>query len=455
MKRFQTAVFIFMLLYSHYGYGQVNPSNYFSLNECLTYALEHNENIIIANLEIEAAKAKTGEYISTGLPQIDASAAVNKNFIIRRTWVDGSNFDPTIPEGTLVQLEFGTPYDAEYGIGLSQMIFNGSYFVGLKASKTYQELSKKDHIKSKIDVVESVTKAYYSVLVNEMMLETINSNYQRLDSLLRETKIMYENGFVELLEFNRLQVEFNNIQAQKSNSERAVEISKELLKFQMGMPVQNEMDISETFSDLEFNIQQELDMNYSFQRRIEYTRLETNRQLAELDMKNNRAQYLPNIDLVASWGMNAGVKDFGTLGELGNNRVWTDYQITGLTLKLPIFDGLYKSKKIQQNKIQLKQLEYQRMMLENSIQMEVAQFRKTLLNNLDQLESQEKNMQLAQSVYNQSKIKYQEGVGSNLEIIDADNSFKQAQSNYFNALYDALISHVDYQKALGILKIDY
>jgi outer membrane protein len=455
MKRFQTAVYIFILLYSHYGYGQVNPSNYFSLNECLTYALEHNENIIIANLEIEAAKAKTGEYISTGLPQIDASAAVNKNFIIRRTWVDGSNFDPTIPEGTLVQLEFGTPYDAEYGIGLSQMIFNGSYFVGLKASKTYQELSKKDHIKSKIDVVESVTKAYYSVLVNEMMLETINSNFQRLDSLLRETKIMYENGFVELLEFNRLQVEFNNIQAQKSNSERAVEISKELLKFQMGMPVQNEMDISETFSDLEFNIQQELDMKYSFQRRIEYTKLETNRQLAELDMKNNRAQYLPNIDLVASWGMNAGVKDFGTLGELGNNRVWTDYQITGLTLKLPIFDGLYKSKKIQQNKIQLKQLEYQRMMLENSIQMEVAQFRKTLLNNLDQLESQEKNMQLAQSVYNQSKIKYQEGVGSNLEIIDADNSFKQAQSNYFNALYDALISHVDYQKALGILKIDY
>jgi outer membrane protein len=455
MKRFQTAVYIFILLYNHYGYGQVNPSNYFSLNECLTYALEHNENIIIANLEIEAAKAKTGEYISTGLPQIDASAAVNKNFIIRRTWVDGSNFDPTIPEGTLVQLEFGTPYDAEYGIGLSQMIFNGSYFVGLKASKTYQELSKKDHIKSKIDVVESVTKAYYSVLVNEMMLETINSNFQRLDSLLRETKIMYENGFVELLEFNRLQVEFNNIQAQKSNSERAVEISKELLKFQMGMPVQNEMDISETFSDLEFNIQQELDMKYSFQRRIEYTKLETNRQLAELDMKNNRAQYLPNIDLVASWGMNAGVKDFGTLGELGNNRVWTDYQITGLTLKLPIFDGLYKSKKIQQNKIQLKQLEYQRMMLENSIQMEVAQFRKTLLNNLDQLESQEKNMQLAQSVYNQSKIKYQEGVGSNLEIIDADNSFKQAQSNYFNALYDALISHVDYQKALGILKIDY
>jgi len=456
MKVYSPTILIVLLFITSLSYGQESSStNYFSLDECLAFALEHNENIIIANLEIEAARAKTGEYISTGLPQIDASAAVNRNFILRRTWVDGSNFDPTVPEGTLIQLEFGTPYDAEYGVGLSQMIFNGSYFVGVKASKTYQELSKKDHIKSKIDVVESVTKAYYSVLVNEMLLETVNSNFQRLDSLLKETTVMYENGFVELLELNRLKVEFNNIQTQKVNSERAVEISKELLKFQMGMPVEFDLEISQTLSDLDFNLQEELDMKHSFQRRIEYSRLETSRQLAELDMKNNRAQYLPNIDLVASWGMNAGVKDFGTLGEFGNNRVWTDYQITGLTLNLPIFDGLYKSKKIQQNKIQLKQLEYQRMMLENSIQMEVNQYRKSLQNNLDQLESQEKNMNLAQSVYSQAKIKYQEGVGSNLEIIDADNSYKQAQSNYFNALYDALISHVDYQKALGILSIEY
>ncbi len=455
MKVYRPTILIVFLFIIIHSYGQEGSKSYFSLDECLTFALEHNENIIIANLEIEAARAKTGEYISTGLPQIDASAAVNRNFILRRTWVDGSNFDPSVPEGTLIQLEFGTPYDAEYGVGLTQMIFNGSYFVGLKASKTYQELSKKDHIKSKIDVVESVTKAYYSVLVNEMLLETVNSNYTRLDSLLKETTIMYDNGFVELLELNRLQVEFNNIQTQKVNSERAVEISKELLKFQMGMPVEFDLEISQTLSDLDFNLQEELDMKHSFQRRIEYSRLETSRQLAELDMRNNRAQYLPKIDLVASWGMNAGVKDFGTLGEFGNNRVWTDYQITGLTLNLPIFDGLYKSKKVQQNKIQLKQLEYQRMMLENSIQMEVTQYRKTLQNNLDQLESQEKNMDLAQSVYNQAKIKYQEGVGSNLEIIDADNSYKQAQSNYFNALYDALISHVDYQKALGILSIDY
>jgi outer membrane protein TolC len=121
---------------------------------------------------------------------------------------------------------------------------------------------------------------------------------------------------------------------------------------------------------------------------------------------------------------------------------------------MPIFNGGYKARIIQQNKIKIQQLDFQRKMLENSIKMEVDQYRKTLMNNMDQLRAQEENRNLAASVYNQSKIKYQEGVGSNLEVIDADNSFKQAQSNYFNALYDALIAHVDYQKALGILKID-
>ena len=274
MKLFKPFIILVFFTTTLSVVGQDTTDNQFSLQECLTYALEHNENIIIANLERDVAKAKTGEFLSAGYPQIDASAGVNKNFILRRTWLDGHNFDPSVPEGTLVQVEFGTPYDADYGIGLSQMIFNGSFIVGAKASKTYQELSRKDHIKSKIDVTESVTKAYYSVLVNQMLYETVSSNYQRLDSLVRETTIMQENGFVELLDLNRTKVEFNNIKTQKINSERAIEISTEILKFQMGMPVTQTLEITEKLTDLEFNVKEELEMNYSYQRRIEYSQLE-------------------------------------------------------------------------------------------------------------------------------------------------------------------------------------
>lgn len=454
MKRIKFPILLFWLFISFSAAAQENSENKYTLKQCLGYAFEHNQNVIIANLEVESAKAKTGEYLSAGFPQIDATASINKNFKLRRTFLPANQFNPSAPEDEVIELVFGTPYDGDMGINLSQMVFNGSYFVGVKASKVYQELSTKDHIKSKIDVAESVTKAYYTVLVNQLSYETIASNYQRIDSLLRDTEIMYKNGFAELLEYNRTKVEFNNIQTNLANAQRAVDISKALLKFQMGMPMEYNLEIAQKLADLEFNVKKELEMAYSFQRRIEYSRLETSKHLAELEMKNNKAQYLPNIDLYFAWGMNAGVREFSNLGELSNRMVWPDYQLAGLTLSLPIFDGLYKAKLIQQNKIKLKQLEYQRMMLENSIKLEVEQYRKNLMNNLDQLRSQEENVQLAESVYNQSKIKYQEGVGTNLEVIEADNAYKQAQSNYFNALFDALISHVDFQKSLGILEIE-
>jgi outer membrane protein TolC len=454
MKLYSIIISLCLMLLTVAAFGQEKSQFEFTLQECLDYAVENNQNVIIANLEKEAAKAKTQEFISAGYPQVEANASVNKNLILRRSFLPADQFNPVAPSDSLIELAFGRPYDGDIGISLKQMVFNGSYFVGVKASKTYQELSAKDHIKSKVDVTEAVTKAYYSVLVNEMLYESVLSNFQRLDSLLRETEIMYKNGFAELLEYNRLKVEYNNINTSKGNSKRAVEISMSLLKYQMGMPVEADLAIVDKFEDLRFDIQADLQQNFNYQRRIEYSILQTNQQLAEIEMKNNKAQYLPNLDISFAWGLNAGADNFGDLGKLGDRTIWPDYQLTGLALHVPIFNGGYKARIIQQNKIKIQQLDYQRKMLENSIQMEVDQYRKTLMNNMDQLRAQEENMNLAASVYNQSKIKYQEGVGSNLEVIDADNSFKQAQSNYFNALYDALISHVDYQKALGILKID-
>ncbi|NJN26571.1 MAG: TolC family protein [Cyclobacteriaceae bacterium] len=457
MKRYKPILLINLLFVSVTLFAQEvqNPQVYqMSLEECLRYAQEHNQNIIIANLEKEVSRAQTGEYMATGLPQVNANASVNKNFVVRKAFLPAEFVDPSAPAGEFIEVAFGTPYDADLGINLSQMIFNGSYFVGLKASRTYQELSHKEHIKSKIDVTEAVTKAYYTVLVNQMSLEMINSNFSRLDSLVRETTIRQQAGFVELLDLNRTMVEFNNIKTQKANAERAVEISRELLKFQMGMPFDSSLEITDKLDDLDIHVEEDINMGYNFQRRIEYSILQTNQMLAELDLRNNKVQYLPTLDLTAAWGMNAGVIDFSSLSEFSNRRVWPDYRLAGLSLRLPIFEGLLKTKKIQQSKLKIEQLDYQRQVLENNIRVEVVQMRKSLENNLEQLKSQEENQKLAESVYNQSKIKYQEGVGTNLEVIDADNAYKQAQTNYFNALYDALIAHVNYQKALGILKTE-
>jgi outer membrane protein TolC len=426
-----------------------------TLEKCIQIALENNENIKISDLEIGASKAETGEYLSQGLPQVDITANFNKNFIIRRTFVPANIFDPSAPEGEVIELQFGTPYDGMMGLNLSQMVFDGSYFVGLKAAKTYTDLSRKELVRTKIDVVENVVKAYYSVLVNQVGLELVQDNYSRLDTLLNETSIMFENGFAEKIDLNRTKVEFNNISTQLDNSERLLDISKDLLKFQMGLPIEKEIEITEDFSDLNLETVDIMGMETSYRRRIEYSVLQTNLELAQLDMKNNKVQYLPKLDLVASWGMNAGVLNAGDLVDWGNRQVWPDYQLAGLSLYIPVFDGLQKAKKIQRNKMQIQQLNFQRIMLEKNINLEVKQKRTNLISSMDRLDSQRENMELAREVYDHTKIKYQEGVGSNLEVIEADNAFKQAQTNYFNALYDALIAKIELEKALGIIDSKY
>jgi len=426
-----------------------------TLEKCIEIALENNENIQIADLEIGVSKALAGEYLSAGLPQLDVSAGFNKNFIIRRTFVPANIFDPSAPEGEVIELQFGTPYDGVIGLNLSQMIFDGSYFVGLKAARTLTDLSRKELVREKIDVIEEVIKAYYTVLVNKVAEELVIDNYNRLDTLLRETQIMYDNGFAEKIDLNRTQVEFNNVSTQLTNMERLIEVSIDLLKFQTGLPMDQEVKVTERLSDLNLSTEEILALETSYNRRIEYSLLQTNLELQHLDMKNNKVQYLPQIDLIAGWGMNAGVLDAGQLIEWGNRRVWPDYQVTGLSLYIPIFDGLQKSKRIQQNKLKIKQLNLQRLMLEKNITLEVTEKKNNLKSGLEQLESQKENMNLAKEVYDHTKIKYQEGIGSNLEVIEADNAFKSAQTNYFNALYDALIAKIELEKALGIVDSKY
>jgi outer membrane protein len=456
-SRFILTAIFFLLTLANVSLAQQNPDSVINLTleRSIKIALENNENIQIADMEIDVSRAVTGEYLSAGLPQVDITAAFNKNFIIRRTFVPANIFDPTAPEGEVLELQFGTPYDGNIGINLSQMIFDGSYFVGLKAAKTFTELSMKELVREKIDIVESVVKAYYTVLVNQVALDLVIDNYNRLDTLLRETRIMYDNGFAEKIDLNRTQVEFNNISTQLNNTERVIGISMNLLKFQIGMPIDQEVRIIESLTDLNLKTEDILVLETSFARRIEYSVLQTNLELQQLDMKNNKVQYLPQLDLVASWGMNAGVLKASSLVEWGDRQVWPDYQLAGLSLYIPVFDGLLKSKKIQQNKLKIKQLNLQRMMMEKNITIEVSEKRNNLLSGLEELETQEKNMELAREVYDHTKIKYQEGLGSNLEVIEADNAFKTAQTNYFNALYDALIAKIELEKALGIIDSKY
>ncbi len=417
-----------------------------SLQEATDYALEHNQNIINAQLDIDVAEGVVKENIATGLPQINANLDLAYNFALPVSFLP-SEFIPGAPPGEQVAVEFGTKYSGNAALGASQMVFDGVFFVGLEAAKTYKELSTKNHIKSKIDVVEAVSKAYYTVLVNRLTLELIEKNYGRLDTLLQETKDMYESGFAEKIDVSRIQVQFNNIKVNLENSKKMLRVSESLLKFQLGLPIQEDITLTDEltldmFDDAE-------DSSFGYEQRVEYSILQTQERLALLDIKRTKVEYLPRLDLYATLGAIAGTGSGATLFNIGNE--WFDFGLAGVKMSVPVFDGLRKHRVLQQKKAKLEQVHNNYDLLKNSINLEIEQKQVAYENSVKIMNVQLENMKLSQEVYEVTKEKYQAGVGSNLEVINADADYKEAQTNFFIALYNALIAKVDYKKSIGKL----
>jgi outer membrane protein len=347
-------------------------------------------------------------------------------------------------------VQFTPPYLGNAAVSLNQMIFDGSFFVGLEAARTYTQLSRKEHIKSEIEVTEMVTKAYYTLLVTRERMELVQKAYDRLDTLLRDTQAMYDNGFAEKIDINRVKVQYNNALTERNAVERNMALAYSLLKFQMGMPIQEELVLTDDISQIALEMADEYaDTGFNYSDRIEYSQLETNRDLVQLDIKNTRVQRYPQLFLFGSAGFNTASSSAGELFDFGDR--WFSYGAVGARFSMPIFDGMRRTRMIQQKKLQAEQIDNTFELMRNSISLEMQQARTDLQNSLENLTAQRENFELAEEVYYISKIKYQEGVGSNLEVIDADTAMKQAQTTYYGALYDALIARVNLDKAYGRL----
>ena len=442
--KFYTLLIFF--LFPGYLFGQDNSS--LSLDECLQMALSNNENLKNSFLEENVSKMTSREYLSVGFPQIQFETGLKYNFEIQKSLIDISKFMPGVPEGTEQEVSFGQKYDGIMDLGINQMIFNGSYFVGLEASKALIELSEKQTVRAKVDLIESVKKAYYVVLNTKERLNLVNSNLERIKSLLTDTEILYKNGFVEKLDVDRIKVSYNNLNAEKIKAERLYDLSLSVLKFQIGFPVNDKLSVKGSIEDVILSVNDYDIQSFDYSDRIEHSILNTNKRLKSYDLKNNRSQFLPQIYANLSYGYNTSSSEYDLF--FNSNR-WKNYGTVGLQVIVPIFDGFNKRSKINRSKIVVQQVENQIKFLERSIDLQINQNFIELKNAIESLNVSKENLVLANEVYNVSEKKYKEGVGSNLEVLDSNNALKIAQTNYYNAYYQAIISKINLEKTLGIL----
>jgi len=459
-------VLIFLGLSSQAQDSLKSINNYhFNLQQCLDYAYKHQKSMANSSLDVEIAKAKIKETTGIGLPQINGSAqylyfpkipvTLFPDFIsplvygvLNAKGVKDQNGNViTVPTGPTVYtpVAFGLKNTSYASLDLSQILFDGTYLVGLQASKTYKELYTKALTQTKIQTAVQVSKAYYNVLVGKEQLNILDADIARLSKNLYDTRALFKNGIVEKIDLSRIEVQMNTILTQRVKALRLLDLSLYSLKYQMGMPLESSLILDEDVKNL--HMDEMVDTSgLDPKRRIEYSLQSTQVHLYQLDLKRNRFTNLPTLTGIAEykWAFQNG--QFSHLFD-------TKYpqSFVGLNLNVPIFSGFQRSARTQQAKLTLKKSENDLEELGKTLNMDLKNSRVAYLNNLDDLKTQEKNRELSKEIYRVTKIKYEQGIGSSLELTTAESDLKNAETNYLSALFNVLISKVDLDKSLGLL----
>lgn len=427
-----------------------------SLNDCISYGLKNSVTVTNAKLDIQKAKADIGVIFADGLPQVSANSNFTYNYLIPISIVPASSFNPSAAPGEILKLKFGIDYTSSLGVNLNQMLFDGTYFLGLKAATVYSELTQKIAQKTEVDIVNNIAKAFYTALITKQRLDLVDANVKRLESLLNDTRALYKQGFVEKIDADRIEVSYNSLVIERQKMVRMLELTYTLLKFQMGMQTQDEISVKGSIQELETQQLGELrsallqnNENFDYSQRIESQILQTQITLESYNVRRFKVGYYPRLTLNVGYGTNTGANQFGQIFDFQSR--WFTNGAIGLNLAIPIFDGLRRQNQIQGAKVGLLKAENTLKETKRGIDLELRQAKISLSNAVETLDAQKKNMELAGEVARITKIKYKEGIGTNNEVIDAESAYINAQTNYYAAFYDALIAKVDLDKAQGKL----
>ena len=443
--------------------------NSFSLQQAIDYSLKNSPNYLNAQNDVLLAKYKKNEILGLGLPQITGSVDM-KNYLTVPTTLLPNFVAPSAYAGTIdalksagmpvvadpakldqnnyapIAAQFGTRYQTTAGISGSWLLYSSDYLFGVKASKEFVNLSSISVNRSKTETVSSVTKAYYGVLVNKERIKLLDANMTKLNKVLNDSRAYNKQGFVEQIDVERLEVSYNNLSTERQKIEQLILLSENVLKFQMGYVGKENLTLSDS---LVINDKTEIDASkVDITKRPEYQLLTSQQKLNEINVKRLKFGYLPTLVAYGNLGASGMGNDLKYVGYLNN---YYQTRLIGATLSLNIFDGLQRHYKIQQAKIDYKKGESSLKNLQMATELESTSAAVNYNNAILSLQTQKRNMELAQHIYDVSQKKYEQGVGSNLEIINAQTSLKESETNYFNSVYDMLIYKTDYLKATGTL----
>ena len=437
-----------------------------SLKQCEDIALANSEEIQQAGIAKENILTDVKDIISAMLPSLDGSLSYDYNFAIQKTVLPDfispsvyrilENEDLLSPQArdfSVLPAEFGTKHTARVGLGLSQRLFDIRYILAVETIPLLRRLADAQYLLAKEDIIIGVRQTYYLVQVAEKQVLLAQNNMQRIAQLWAETQAMYENGFAESVDVKRLEVNYNLAKGGAQTAENERKIALRMLNFVMGKEIDAPLFLLDTMDIVPLKARREELAPYLLRPTFEenltsYRLLDMQEKAAKVDERSIKLSRLPTLRLQGSAGYNMGSNDVDRLFSPDN---WFGFGSVGIRLQLPIFTGGQWFNDVQRKKLIVRQLQTEKTTLKKRLLSARLQAQEAFERHVEDVETQQENVLLAQEVYDIIRLKYQEGLSSSFELLDAAFSLQSGQTDYYMALYRALNAMTSYERSLGLL----
>lgn len=423
----------------------ISFSQELSLKQCIDFARINNGSLKNAEYEVIISQKKVDEQLGSMLPQIEANSSYRDNLKLPTTALPG---DLMGKPGETILLKMGTKHNASASVSLSQKIIDPTFGIAMKVAKITQEQSEQTAKQTEEDIIYNVSTTYYQTLVIQKQTEVLKATLEASEKSMASTELKFKNGMANKVDFDKIKVSYNNTKSDLQQSELNYKQSLNNLKYYIGMPVDRSISLSDISLDVSIQPERIDTISMDIENRIDYQLQQTTLKLYELNKKREISGYLPNLSLSASYDYSAMRNKFNFLD---NDQKWLNSYGVGLSLKIPIFDGLQRHARISQSMLNILKAEESIKMTEQSIKVDVSNYGIKYQNAVDNIRNEKENLDLAKNVYQNTQLFYQQGMSSTLEMIQAESSLRESQNHYFNKLLNLYIARIDLEKSKGEL----
>lgn len=443
-----------LLVLTFKGFSQVkNDSLKLTVSEAQIYAVKNNRTVQASKIDLDVAKKQIKENLAQGFPQISADANYLHQFAIPKL-----SFGPyldvnSLPDGTLTKedvvnaykeappISLGVKDNTTINLTLSQLVFNGQYFVGLQATRVVKEASQKALVKTEDQIKESVAGTYHMILVLQENIRLLKESMQTVEQTYNEMTKMNQQGLNEETDVDQIKINRSNIQTLITSLESQKEISEKRLKYQLGVGFDKQVVLTDSLSDIikDGNLRYLSIPDFAVENNVDYQLIGLQEQISELNVKLEKSKFLPTLSAFYRHQEQTNQPSFN----------FSVKDVVGATLNIPIISSGMRSSRVSQAKYDLEKIRLNKQDTEQGLIMLYETARSNYRTTYSNFITNRESMALSKKIYDKTVIKFKEGVSTSFELTQNQNQFLTAESNYYNSLLSLLNAKAELDRILS------